>query len=440
MISIFDLSNTILEQLASDCYDWTSDLLPLNRSITGDGLRETLKYFKNIVPEMSLNQIPSGTPVFDWYIPKEWIIRDAYIMDSSKNKIIDISVSNLHVLNYSAPISEKVTLDVLLKHVYTLPEQPNAIPYVTSYYKRRWGFCMTQEQLNSLKDDYYYVHIDSSFVDGSLNYGEIFLPATLSNTAEEIFISSYVCHPSMANNELSGPCLATALARYLKSLDYRRYNYRFIFIPETIGSIAYLSLNHVDMKANISAGFNLTCVGDNRCFSYLPSRNGNSLSDKALKLVLSSFAPDFTTYSWLDRGSDERQYCSPGIDLPVASFMRSKYGTYPEYHTSLDTLDGVVTREGFLGSITVMLQVFELLENNYIFNPKVLCEPQLSSKGLYPDLSIKSTFADSGKFLDILTYCDGFNSLMDICNTLSVSPHSIMPLIDVLLEFNLISY
>jgi len=328
--------------LGDDMHDMAKDLWPICRSITGNGARETLSYIKRQIPELAIHSIPSGTKVFDWEIPDEWIIRSAYIKDKSGKKIIDMMENNLHIVGYSEPIDEWMSLEKLNKYLYSLPDQPNAIPYITSYYERRWGFCLTHIQRQSLKQGDYHVVIDSEIKPGVLNYADVVIPGL---SKKEVMLSTYICHPSMANNELSGPIVTTMLAKWIASIENPFYTYRIIFIPETIGSIAYLSRHLQYLKDYVVAGYNITCIGDERCYSYLPSRNGKTLSDRAALHALKYVDPNFKIYTWLDRGSDERQYCSPGVDLPIATIMRSKYGKYPEYHTSLDDLS-LITSDG----------------------------------------------------------------------------------------------
>ena len=417
-------------------HEFAKKLWPINRSITGDGVRETLKKISTHLIKLDIKSVPSGTKVFDWIIPPEWHVREAYIITPDGKKICDFSINNLYLVGYSIPFRGSMKLEELQKHLYSLPEQPNAIPYITSYYEERWGFCLTQEQRDALYEGEYTVVIDSKLFAGQLNYGELILPG---ETDEEIFISTYVCHPSMANNELSGIAVATYLAKWLSELKVRRYTYRFIFIPETIGSITYLSKNYIHLKKKVFAGFNISCVGDERSYSYLPSRNGNTISDKVAKHVLKWIDPNYKSWTWLDRGSDERQYCAPGIDLPIASILRTKYGQYPEYHTSLDNLDDVVTPNGLDGGYWALRKSLELIEKNKIYKVNILCEPQLGERGLYPNLSTKKTGEKVMKTLNLLSYCDGKHSLIDIAEKINLPAWDLYELIETLISHDLIS-
>jgi aminopeptidase-like protein len=277
---------------------------------------------------------------------------------------------------------------------------------------------------------------ESKFFLGKLNYGELILPG---KNSKEIFISTYVCHPSMANNELSGPVVATYLAKWLNDQKERYYTYRFVFIPETIGSIAYLSKNYINLKKKVIAGFNISCVGDDRNYSYLPSRNGNTISDKVARHVLKWIDPNYKSYSWLDRGSDERQYCSPGIDLPIASILRTKYGEFPEYHTSLDNLNDVVTPKGLNGGYWALRRALELIDKNRIYITKNLCEPQMSKRGLYPSLSIKISSEKKKIMMNFLSYCDGEHSLLDIAEKINRPSWDLYELVEELISHDLIS-
>lgn len=420
------------ETIGQQMYELIVRLFPICRSLTGDGVRETLRILQRDIP-LAIHEVPSGTKVFDWTIPKEWNIRDAYVIGGDGNKIIDFKENNLHVVGYSIPVDKIVELEELKEHLYSLPKQPDAIPYITSYYKERWGFCISQRQRESLKEGKYRVRIDSELKDGFLTYGEIIIPG---KTKKEIFLSTYICHPSMANNELSGPAVTTALTRWILSQP-RKFTYRIVFIPETIGSITYLSRNIEAMKENIIAGFNITCVGDERTYSYLPSRYGNTLSDKAALNILKFKHPDCKYYSFLDRGSDERQYCSPGVDLPVVSIMRSKYGDYPEYHTSLDNLE-IVTAKGLYGSFSVIKDCIQALEKNETYKVKCNCEPQLGKRGLYPTLSTKESGNTVRNMMNFIAYADGTNDLIDISNIINVPVWDLYEVAETLFQNDLV--
>ncbi len=411
-------------------------LWPINRSITGDGIRETLSILKHdYLPNLSIKEIPTGTAVLDWTVPKEWKVSDAYIKTPSGEKICDFKKNNLHLVGYSVPIHRKMCLNELNQHLYSLDEQPDAIPYITSYYAEQWGFCLTKKQKSQLIGGEYEVFIDSMLFDGALTYGELIIPG---ESDQEVFLSTYICHPSMANNELSGPTVTTYLAKWLLSLSRRKYTYRIIFIPETIGSITYISQNLDWLKSHVIAGFNVSCIGDNRTYSYLPSRNGLTLSDQVAKHVLKWIYPNYDAYTWSDRGSDERQYCSPGVDLPIASIMRTKYGMYPEYHTSLDDLVNVVTPEGLNGGYNALKLAIETIEKNCFPQATILGEPQLGKRGLYPTLSTKISGKEVRLMMNIITWSDGTKSLIDIADACNVPVWDLYSIVEKLLENNLI--
>lgn len=411
-----------------------SKLWPLNRSLTGDGVRSTLSIIKEEIPDLNVFEVPSGTQVFDWTVPKEWRVNDAYIISPSGKKICDFRKNNLHLVGYSIPVRVKISLNELQNHLYSLPKQPEAIPYITSYYQERWGFCISHNERLNLEDGEYEVCVDTNLFNGNLTYGEVLIKG---QSSKEVFISTYICHPSMANNELSGICVATFLAKKLKCLSKLRYSYRIIFVPETIGSIVYLSKNIDYLKKEVIAGFNVSCVGDNRDYSFLPSRNGSTLSDKIAKHILKYTCPTYKVYEWKDRGSDERQYCAPGVDLPIASIMRTKYGMYEEYHTSLDDLVNVVTADGLDGGYNVIWKAIEALEKNLYPKILVLCEPQLGKRGLYPTLSTKESSADVMLMMDLITWSDGTRSLIEIAEICNCPIWVIYPIVEKLCSFNL---
>ncbi|RJG49014.1 DUF4910 domain-containing protein [Motilimonas pumila] len=393
-----------------------TELFPICRSLTGQGVRTTLNLLTQHVIGLQVHEVASGTPAFDWVIPPEWNIHDAYVIDPSGQKIIDFKKHNLHVMGYSEPVDCTLEYSQLVSHLYSLPEQPSAIPYITSYYQRRWGFCITHEQLQALPLGQYKVKIDSSLTDGHMTYGELFIAG---ETEDEILLSTYICHPSMANNELSGPVVATFLAKWLQQCPTRRYSYRIVFLPETIGSIYYLSKHLEQLQKNVKAGFVLTCLGDERTYSYLPSRLGSTLADRVATHVLKHLVSAFDSYRFLDRGSDERQYCAPGVDLPVCSVMRSKYAEYPEYHTSLDDLS-LVTPAGLEGGYDVLQACLKLLEHNAFYKVTVKCEPQMGKRGLYPTISTKDSTAQVANMMNFLAYADGTKDLIEIADIIEV--------------------
>lgn len=420
----------VCPDLGLEMHGWARDLFPICRSLTGPGVRETLTYFNKILGGITIQSVPSGEQVFDWVVPEEWVIRDGYVCDEKNVKIIDFRNCNLHVVGYSEPVDQWLSLEELQHHLYSLPDLPDAIPYVTSYYKRRWGFCIAENQRRMLKPGRYHAVVDSTLAPGNLNYGELVLPG---RSSKEVFLSTYVCHPSMANNELSGPVVTAAVARWLLSLADRKYTYRIVFLPETIGSIAYLSRHLEHLKSQVIAGFNVTCIGDDRCYSYLPSRNGNTLADRVALHVLAHISPDFKKYSYLDRGSDERQYCSPGVDLPIATIMRSKYHEYPEYHTSLDDLS-LVTPSGLLGGFEALSKAIAAIECNAIPLATVLGEPQLGKRGLYPTLGTRDSEPSVKMMMDLIAYSDGAHSLLDIAEKIGTPIWNLVPTYRKLLE------
>lgn len=424
-------------KVGQELYHWCEELFPINRSLMGDGVRETLRILKRLMPELQLKSVPSGYQAFDWLVPNEWFVRDAWLKGPNNDKIINFNDNNLHLVGYSVPVNRTFQLNELKEHLYYLPEMPQAIPYITSYYKPTWGFCMSYNQFNSLADGTYEVLIDSGHFPGELNYGEILLPSTENNTSE-IFLSTYICHPSMANNELSGPVVTIGLARWLSALKTRKFNYRIVFVPETLGPLVYMSKHLPEMKANMAAGFNVTCIGDEREYSYLPSRKGDTLSDKAAKHVLKWIDPTFKSYAWSQRGSDERQYCSPGADLPVACIMRTKWAEYPEYHSSEDTLGKVVTADGLEGGFNALRLALEAIEYNIRPSSVYIGEPKLDKYGLYPTVSKRVSSDWVPLVLEYLTWSDGSNDLFDIADKCNVPIWNLYALTKKLMSLRLI--
>ena len=396
-------------------YNLGKKIFRINRSITGDGLRKTLFYIKTELKNLKIFLIKSGTKVYDWNVPPEWNVKKAYVEDKNKKKIIDIKNNNLHLVGYSTPRRLYLKKKDLLLRIHTLEKQPEAIPYITSYYKKYWGFCASYNLIKKIKKNYsdndkFFINIESSFKKkGNLTYGELLIPG---RSKQEILISTYICHPQMANNELSGPMVSIALAKYFKN-KVNEKSLRFIFIPETIGSITFLKKNINKIKKNIIGGYVLSCIGDERSYSFMPTKYGNSISDIAAKKAFKKLKIKYKQYSFLERGSDERQFNSPGIDLPVASILRSKYGEYPEYHTSLDSFN-LVTKKGLNGGFKVAKEAIEIIMNDIVPVSRFLCEPKLQKKNLYESLSTGSGTPDSSKILDFLQYADGKNNIADI--------------------------
>lgn len=407
-------------------------LFPICRSITGRGVRETLNILREEIP-LQIHDVPTGTPVFDWTIPKEWNIRNAFVEDEHGNHILDFKSNNLHVVGYSVPVDCWVSLSELQDHLHSLEVQPDAIPYITSYYREQWGFCIAHRERLRLREGQYHVFIDSDLKDGHLTYGECIVTG---REDREVFLSSYVCHPSMANNELSGPVVLSSIAKWLFSKP-RRYTYRIVFVPETIGAITYLSRHLADLQQKVIVGFNLSCLGDERGYSYVASRYGDTLADEVASHVLRYRDPGFTKYSFLDRGSDERQYCSPGVGLPLVTLCRSKYGTYPEYHTSLDNLE-LVTPAGLGGSYEMVRECIEVIENNRTYRVTCYGEPQLGKRGLYPSLSTKTSAASVETMMDFIAFADGTNDLVAISKIIGKPVSEIWPIAERLVEAGLL--
>jgi aminopeptidase-like protein len=409
-----------LEVLGHELHALIGELYPICRSITGDGLRETLQRLQRFVP-LTIHEVPTGTPVFDWTVPREWNIRDAYVKSSRGERVIDFKKSNLHVLNYSVPIHKKMSLEELKPHLFTLPDHPDWIPYRTSYYKENWGFCLSHRQFLELPEDEYEVSIEASLKDGHLTYGELVL---LGHTTDEILVSCHVCHPSLANDNLSGAAVACFLASHLSQLP-RRFSYRFLFIPGTIGAITWLCQNE-SRVSRIKHGLVLAGVGDAGPLSYKRSRRGDTEIDRAAVHVLRQFGPNVKVLDFSPYGYDERQYCSVGFNLAVGRLSRTPHGTFPEYHTSADNMS-FVHPHSLSESFSACLSIFSILERNRAYlntNPK--CEPQLGERGLY-----RTTGGSTGggaselAMLWVLSLSDGGHTLLDIAERAQVSFDSI---------------
>lgn len=409
MIDIYD-SKLDLAPIGEQMYQLVETLYPICRSITGEGVRQTMAHIQRLLP-ITVHEVPSGTPVFDWTVPKEWAIRDAYVANGSGERVIDFKKSNLHVLNYSVPVNQRMSLTELRPHLTTLPEHPDWIPYRTTYYQEKWGFCLSQNQLDALPEGNYDVVIDATLAPGSLTYGEYVIPG---ESSDEVLISCHTCHPSLCNDNLSGIALATYLARHIESLGKTHYTYRFLFIPGTIGSITWLARNEQTAQ-RIKHGLVVVCVGDAGNFSYKTSRQGDALIDRAAKHVLTSEKEAFNLIEFFPYGYDERQFCSPGFNLAVGSLSRSTHGKFPEYHSSADNLT-FVNASQMAESLEVYLKVIDVLENDQILvnqNPK--CEPQLGKRGLYGSVGAtihRPTFEMA--LLWTLNLTDGQHSLLDI--------------------------
>ena len=414
-------------------------LWPIARSVAGPGNLKTLKILQKTNPDLKIKGYLSRKKVFDWEIPDEWIIKNAFIQNKDNKKIINFKNNNLHVVNYSKPINQKISLNNLKKKIFTIKNNPKAIPYVTSYYNKTWGFCMSYEQYKKLKDKNYFVKIDSKFKKGRLDYGEIFIQG---KSKKEILISTYICHPSMANNELSGPCLSIFLSNWIKSKK-RRYSYRFLFLSETIGAISYIYHNLKKLKKNVISGLVVTCVGDEKNYSFLPSKNENSILDKIIREVLKKNNISYKCFSWLNRGSDERQFNWPNTNLEISSLMRSKYHEYKEYHTSLDDLNKIVTPKGFDESYNIYKKIILNLEKKFFPKSNHYCEPMLSKLNLYPKIGNFSKVNKKKKFskliLNILSYSDGKNSIEEIAHKCKISKKYCSSLIDYLNKKKLLS-
>jgi aminopeptidase-like protein len=427
-MNIDDLKRTLnLDDIGQEMYQMISKLYPICRSITGNGFRETLNAVKEHIP-LEICEVPTGTKVFDWTVPKEWNIKDAYILNSKGQRIIDFKKSNLHVLNYSIPIKKKISLAELKEHLFTLPDHPDWIPYRTSYYKETWGFCLSHKQFLSLEDDEYEVFIDSSLEEGHLTYGEYYLKG---ETEEEVLISCHCCHPSLCNDNLSGIALATFLAKFLSSLSLR-YSYRFLFIPGTIGSITWLSKNQTQVF-KIKHGLVLAGLGGPGKYTYKKSRRGSTEIDKAMIHVLKHSGQDHEIREFFPYGYDERQYCSPAFNLPIGCLMKPMHGRYAEYHTSGDNLN-FVHPQYLTESLSICFSTFQILENNKTFvNQNPNCEPQLGRRGLYNAIGDKEL-----TMLWVLNLSDGEHSLLSIAERSSLPFEQIQMVAEILLKHALL--
>jgi aminopeptidase-like protein len=422
-----------LAEAGAELHDRIRRLYPICRSITGAGLRQTLGLIGEEIPIETV-EVPTGTAVYDWTVPKEWNIRDACIMDREGNRVVDFNASNLHVVNYSTPVRARLKLAELRPYLHSIPERPDWIPYKTSYYAETWGFCLSDRQLRSLLDEEYDVVIDSSLEPGHLTLGECVLAGS---EADEVLISCHVCHPSLCNDNLSGISVAVTLARRLASLS-RRYTYHFLFVPGTIGAITWLAL-HEEERRRIKHGLVLACVGDRGKLTYKRSRGGTAMIDRAVTHVLKQSGREFDLKDFTPYGYDERQYCSPGIDLPVGVLSRTPHGCFPEYHTSADNLD-FVDSASLADTFSTLLTVIEIVEGDATYvnlNPK--CEPQLGKRGLYASMGGHGRRAEiEAALLWVLNFSDGRHSLLDIAERSGIAFSAIRSAADVLIRHDLL--
>jgi len=432
-----DLANlrSILENslIGDEIYSLICELYPICRSITGDGFRETLTRIRKEI-HLDVHEVPSGTQVFDWTVPKEWNIRDAYVKNLRGERIIDFRKHNLHVVNYSVPVHRKMSLAELRPHLYTLADQPDWIPYRTSYYKENWGFCLSHNQWQAMGEDEYEVFIDSALENGSLTYGECYLPG---ETPAEVLISCHACHPSLCNDNLSGVAAATFLAKYLGEVQLH-HSYRFLFIPGTIGAITWLS-QHEDQVNTIQHGLVLTCVGDRGQITYKRSRRANAEIDHAMAHVLKHSGRPYDIEDFSPYGYDERQYCSPGFNLPVGCLMRTPHGKFPEYHSSADNLD-LMDPASLAHSLITCLSVFYVLENNRSYcNQSPKCEPQLGCRGLYRAMGgNRDENVQETAMLWVLNQSDGDHSLLDIAEQSGLAFETVYEAAGLLLRHGLL--
>jgi len=411
--------------IGKNIYSLIKKLYPINRSITGDGNRITLNIIRKIIPELKIIEYKSGTKVFDWTIPSEWNVKDAYVELENK-RIIDFKKNNLHLMGYSEPINKYVNLDELKGHLFYDKDIPDAIPYKTSYYKKDWGFCVSYNFFKKLKKNKFKVVINSNFnKNGSLTIGEMLIKG---KSKKEILISANICHPSLVNNELSGPTILTFLAKYI-SKRKNFYSYRFLFMPETIGCIAYLKNKLKEFKNNFIAGYHLTCFGDNGEFSIVNSKNSNSYSDKIAELILQT-KKNKKKYSFLECGSDERQFNYQGIDLPVVAVTRSLYGKFKEYHTSHDNLN-MVSEKSLNESFHFIKDIIEVIEKDLKVMSNTTCEPFLTKRNLYRPINERKVSLNERNMFNILYYSDG-RTVSDISQITKINPKEVIKIVDLL--------
>jgi aminopeptidase-like protein len=434
MTGRFEQENEVdrLEKTGQELHRFAAELFPLCRSITGNGFRETLKRIQQIVP-LDIHEVPSGTRVFDWEVPKEWNIRDAYVKNQVGEKVIDFQKHSLHILNYSVPVRTRIPLSELRTHLHTVPQHPDWIPYRTSYYQQEWGFCLSQRELESLEEGEFEVCIDSSLEEGHLSYGEFVIPG---ESTDEVLVSVHACHPSLANDNLSGVTVATFLAGVLREMKLR-YSYRFLFIPGTIGAITWLARNQ-EAAGRVRHGLVLTCIGDAGGFHYKKSRRGDAEIDRVMAHVLKYSSEPFDVLEFSPYGYDERQYCSPGFNLPVGCLMRSVWGTFLEYHTSADNLN-FIHPEKLARSLRVCEAAVDVLEGNRLYrNLSPYCEPQLGKRGLYSSQGGQAIQEEIHARLWVLNLSDGSHSLLEIAEQAGLPFSSIRKAANILCQSGLL--
>ncbi len=433
-----DFLRTLLPK-ENELEDLFDELWPICRSLTGNGVRSSFEIIRKHIP-LELTEVPSGTLAFDWKVPKEWNIDEAYIEDASGHRVVDFKDNNLHIVSYSVPVERILSLDDLQAHLFSLPDQPTAIPYVTSYYQDRWGFCLEHNRRLALKPGNYRVVIKSNLSQGALTYGETLLPSTVPGNTDEFLLSTYICHPSMANNELSGPLVSTFIYKALSKLKARRFNYRFVFVPETIGAITMLSRNGEHLKQRCKGGLVVTCCGDGNAVTYKRSKIGNSKIDRVVENILKHESyPNTSVRDFFPTGSDERQYCSPGFNLPVGSLIRSLYGEYPEYHTSLDNKDFISFKEMNNTIILYLKSLLAFERSGPYTNLSPNCEPMLGKRNLYANVGAQKSMAEAQKaYLYLLSYSDGKHDLITIADRMNISAFDLIKYADHLIEADLL--
>jgi len=421
--------------MKEEMFNTLKEIYPICRSITGDGVRKTLDILSSVI-DMDILEIPSGTKVFDWEIPEEWNISGAYIERMNGERIVDFKNHSLHVMSYSEPIDRVVSRKELMGHLHYIEDKPDYIPYITSYYKRDWAFCIKYNDLVLFQDDEYRVKIDSNFKDGSLTIGEIVLPG--EKFYEEVLLSTNICHPHMANNEASGPALLAHLAKYIKDMPNRKYTYRILFLPETIGSIAYLSLRPSRMiLRNVHCGYTICCVGDDSGFKYIKNINEDSFINRLTEHVLFHRCQEYTTYEFAERGSDERQYCFPGVDLDIGSIIRGKYGDYECYHTSGDDLD-FVSEHALYESFEQYVACIKAIEGVKTYKCTTFCEPNMGKRGLYPTTGNRGNIDEIKNIRNVMAYSNGKRDTLEIADILNIPIWEVISMANTLVEHDLI--